>query len=241
MTCDELPAKAAAFADQLEALDAGADRGAALDKAVLEAERHYDGLADQLSEARHASAAHLGEAVEAELPDLKLGQARFMARVATERGQRSPAGFDKVLFEVQTNPGTKAGPMQKVASGGELSRFLLALKVVLANKGSAPTLVFDEIDTGAGGAVAEAIGIRLARLAERVQVLSVTHAPQVAARAGGHLSIAKSSVSADRTRTDVEILTAKGRLEEVARMLSGATVTDEARAAAGRLLQGEGA
>jgi DNA repair protein RecN (Recombination protein N) len=161
-----------------------------------------------------------------------------MADVASDTSERSVSGFDKVAFQVQTNPGTRPGPMMKVASGGELSRFLLALKVVLADKGSAPTLVFDEIDTGAGGAVAEAIGVRLARLASKVQVLSVTHAPQVAARAHGHLSIAKA-VKAETTRTEVERLSEDGRLEEVARMLSGAKVTDEARAAAASLLQGE--
>jgi DNA repair protein RecN (Recombination protein N) len=238
VTCDALPEKAAVLAEQLEALDAGVDRGAALDQAVKEAAARYDGLAKELSDARHRCAEHLSEAVEAELPDLKLGQARFMADVASDTSERSVSGFDKVAFQVQTNPGTRPGPMMKVASGGELSRFLLALKVVLADKGSAPTLVFDEIDTGAGGAVAEAIGVRLARLASKVQVLSVTHAPQVAARAHGHLSIAKA-VKAETTRTEVERLSEDGRLEEVARMLSGAKVTDEARAAAASLLQGE--
>jgi DNA repair protein RecN (Recombination protein N) len=238
VTCDALPEKAAVLAEQLEALDAGVDRGAALDQAVKEAAARYDGLAKELSDTRHRCAEHLSEAVEAELPDLKLGQARFMADVASDTSERSVSGFDKVAFQVQTNPGTRPGPMMKVASGGELSRFLLALKVVLADKGSAPTLVFDEIDTGAGGAVAEAIGIRLARLASKVQVLSVTHAPQVAARAHGHLSIAKA-VKAETTRTEVERLSEDGRLEEVARMLSGAKVTDEARAAAASLLQGE--
>ncbi|MGD1886408.1 MAG: DNA repair protein RecN [Cohaesibacteraceae bacterium] len=238
VTCDALPDKAAELADQLDALDQAADRSAALEKAVREAEAAYDALAGQLSEARHSAAEHLSKAVEAELPDLKLGQARFRPALVTDRETRGANGFDSVAFEVQTNPGTKAGPMMKVASGGELSRFLLALKVVLADKGSAPTLVFDEIDTGAGGAVAEAIGKRLARLAETVQVLSVTHAPQVAARAHGHLSIAKA-IQADETRTEVERLNEDGRLEEVARMLSGATITEEARAAAGRLLQGE--
>ncbi len=238
VTCDALPEKAAVLAEQLEALDAGVDRGAALDQAVKEAEARYDGLARELSDARHRCADHLSEAVEAELPDLKLGQARFMADVTSNPTERGSHGYDKVAFQVQTNPGTRPGPMMKVASGGELSRFLLALKVVLADKGSAPTLVFDEIDTGAGGAVAEAIGVRLARLASKVQVLSVTHAPQVAARAHGHLSIAKA-VKAETTRTQVERLSEDGRLEEVARMLSGAKVTDEARAAAASLLQGE--
>lgn len=171
VTCDGLPEKAAVLAEQLEALDAGVDRGAVLDQAVKEAEAHYNGLAQELSQARHRCAEHLSAAVEAELPDLKLGQARFMADVTSNPAERGSHGFDKVAFQVQTNPGTRPGPMMKVASGGELSRFLLALKVVLADKGSAPTLVFDEIDTGAGGAVAEAIGVRLARLAGQVQVL----------------------------------------------------------------------
>lgn len=238
VTCDELPEKAAQLADQLEALDAGADRGAALDQAVREAEARYDGLAQELSDARQCCASHLSQAVEAELPDLKLGQAKFIVDVTSDPLTGTVHGYDAVAFQVQTNPGTKPGPMMKVASGGELSRFLLALKVVLADKGSAPTLVFDEIDTGAGGAVAEAIGVRLARLAGQVQVLSVTHAPQVAARAHGHLSIAKA-IEGGTTRTQVERLSGDGRLEEVARMLSGAKVTDEARAAAASLLQGE--
>ena len=126
--------------------------------------------------------------------------------------------------------------MMKVASGGELSRFLLALKVALANRGSAPTLVFDEIDTGVGGAVADAIGKRLARLSDRIQVLSVTHAPQVAARAGTHYLISKSG-GADRVATGVAALARDARQEEIARMLAGATITDEARAAADRLLR----
>jgi DNA repair protein RecN (Recombination protein N) len=140
---------------------------------------------------------------------------------------------------VQTNPGTKPGPMMKVASGGELSRFMLALKVVLADRGSAPTLVFDEIDTGVGGAVADAIGQRLARLAEKVQVLSVTHAPQVAARAARHFLIAKEDVGqGERVATRVVALETKARREEIARMLSGAEISNEARAAADRLLSG---
>jgi len=142
---------------------------------------------------------------------------------------------------VRTNPGTRPGPMMKVASGGELSRFLLAIKVALADRGSAPTLVFDEIDTGVGGAVAEAIGRRLARLAERVQVLSVTHAPQVAARAGHHFLIAKQALAGeDRVATGVSVLGGGERREEIARMLAGSVVTEEARAAASRLIAGEG-
>ena len=138
---------------------------------------------------------------------------------------------------MRTNPGTRAGPLMKVASGGELSRFLLALKVALADRGSAPTLVFDEIDTGVGGSVADAIGQRLARLAERVQVLSVTHAPQVAARAATHYLISEDRGGADRVSTGVAEMDRRARQEEIARMLAGATITDEARAAAERLLR----
>ena len=141
-------------------------------------------------------------------------------------------------FHVQTNPGTRPGPIMKVASGGELSRFLLALKVALADRGSAPTLVFDEIDTGVGGAVADAIGQRLRRLSKTVQVLSVTHAPQVAARAATHLLISKgpSGDGSERIATRVATMEPQHRTEEIARMLAGASVTDEARAAAARLL-----
>ena len=149
-----------------------------------------------------------------------------------------PQGFDRVEFWVQTNPGTKPGPLMKVASGGELSRFLLALKVVLSDRGSAPTLVFDEIDTGVGGAVADAIGARLARLAGKVQVMAVTHAPQVAARADQHLLISKDALDkGKRVATRVNALAADHRREEIARMLAGAEITAEARAAAERLLR----
>jgi DNA repair protein RecN (Recombination protein N) len=142
---------------------------------------------------------------------------------------------------VQTNPGSRAGPLMKVASGGELARFMLALKVALADRGSAPTLVFDEIDTGVGGAVADAIGQRLARLATRAQVLAVTHAPQVAARSTRHFRIAKSDVGkGERVATRVLALDESGRREEIARMLAGATVTEEARAAAKRLIENAG-
>jgi DNA repair protein RecN (Recombination protein N) len=150
----------------------------------------------------------------------------------------SAHGFDQIAFHVQTNPGTSPGPMMKVASGGELSRFLLALKVVLADKGSVPVLIFDEIDTGVGGAVADAIGKRLARLAQSVQVVTVTHAPQVAARAGTHLLIEKQAIEEGAfMRTHVRPLDPDTRSEEVARMLAGATITDEARAAARRLMR----
>jgi DNA repair protein RecN (Recombination protein N) len=166
---------------------------------------------------------------------LKLEGARFSTEISAEPAGQD--GCDQVEFWVRTNPGTKPGPLMKIASGGELARFMLALKVVLADRGSAPTLVFDEIDTGVGGAVADAIGQRLARLASRVQVLAVTHAPQVAARAAGHFRIAKDATDRGRrVATRVTDLGEEARREEIARMLAGATVTDEARAAATRLM-----
>jgi DNA repair protein RecN (Recombination protein N) len=179
----------------------------------------------------------LTKAVEAELPDLKLGAAKFIVDRQVDAGRVAATGFDQIAFHVQTNPGTLAGPLLKVASGGELSRFLLALKVVLADRGSAPVLIFDEIDTGVGGAVADAIGRRLARLAQKVQVISVTHAPQVAARAQTHLMIEKQAIAKGAfMRTHVRPLDSPARREEVARMLAGASVTEEARAAASKLI-----
>ena len=156
----------------------------------------------------------------------------------TDPTRVSASGFDTIAFHVQTNPGTPAGPLMKIASGGELSRFLLALKVVLADRGSAPTLVFDEIDTGVGGAVADAIGVRLARLSRKVQVMTVTHAPQVAARAARHYLISKDALDKGRrVATRVVEVSAARRREEIARMLAGAEITSEARAAAERLIR----
>ncbi len=238
---DGLSALAARYAADLAALDAGEGHLKALEAAALEARTHYHSAAAALSVKRHAAARELDAAVNTELPPLKLERARFITEVATDAGRAGADGIDTVEFHVQTNPGVKPGPMMKVASGGELSRFMLALKVVLADRGSAPTLVFDEIDTGVGGAVADAIGQRLARLAEKVQVLSVTHAPQVAARASRHFLIAKEDVAeGGRVATRVAALETKARREEIARMLSGASITDEARAAAERLMQGVG-
>ena len=165
----------------------------------------------------------------AELPALKLERARFTAVVLADEAGAGAEGIDTVSFEVAKPIRARAPvPIMKVASGGELSRFLLALKVALADKGSAPTLVFDEIDTGVGGAVADAIGRRLKRLAENVQVLSVTHAPQVAARASGHFLISKGSGGGeDKVSTRVEVIGPQARQEEIARMLAGASVTAE--------------
>ncbi|MCS0497512.1 DNA repair protein RecN [Ancylobacter sp. MQZ15Z-1] len=237
-TVEDLPAVAARFADDLDALDHGAEALRALEAKAQETEAIYRAAARDLSGRRHLAAAALDAAVNAELGPLKLERARFITQCQSDEADEQADGFDRVEFWVQTNPGTRPGPMMKVASGGELARFLLALKVVLADKGSAPTLVFDEIDTGVGGAVADAIGARLARLAERSQVVAVTHAPQVAARAGHHFRIAKEMVAEqDRVATSVAPLAPDHRREEIARMLSGAEITTEARAAAERLLK----
>ncbi len=218
-------------------LDAGAERLAALEIEALEAQQIYDMRAAELTSLRKATATHLVKAVMDELPALKLERAEFLVELSTDTELRGEDGNDQIEFWVRTNPGTRAGPIMKVASGGELSRFLLALKVALADKGSAPTLVFDEIDTGVGGAVADAIGQRLSRLSQRVQVLSVTHAPQVAARADIHYLITKSGAS-DHVSTAIASIDRRARKEEIARMLSGAVVTEEARAAAEMLLAG---
>lgn len=237
----DLPALAEKMVTDLADLDAGEERLGQLEAAAREARAQYDELARSLSEKRHNAASALADAVMAELPALKLERARFMVEIATDADEPRAEGIDTIEFHVQTNPGTRPGPILKVASGGELSRFLLALKVALADRGSAPTLVFDEIDTGVGGAVADAIGQRLKRLADTVQVLSVTHAPQVAARAGTHFLISKgpSGEAGDKISTRVAIMTPEHRREEIARMLAGASVTEEARAAAAKLLDGE--
>ena len=238
---DNLPALAEKFAGQLAALDAGEARLKALWLQVAVGKRAYDEAALALSSGRRAAAAMLDGAVNAELAPLKLERARFLTQIETDASAGNAEGIDRVEFWVATNPGTRPGPLMKVASGGELARFMLALKVALADRGSAPTLVFDEIDSGVGGAVADAIGQRLARLAQRVQVLAVTHAPQVAARAAGHLKIAKGEAGdGERVVTRVGVLGEDARREEIARMLSGAEITAEARAAAGRLLEGAG-
>lgn len=233
---DDLARLRDTMAADLADLDAGEERLGVLEQQARQARDLYDRLAGHLSALRLSAARGLHDAVMAELPELKLERAEFIVEMSSEPDSRMEEGIDQVEFWVRTNPGTRPGPMMKVASGGELSRFLLALKVALADRGSAPTLVFDEIDTGVGGAVADAIGQRLARLARRVQVLSVTHAPQVAARASMHFLISKSG-GADRVATGIVAMDSDARQEEIARMLAGATITDEARAAAERLLR----
>ena len=235
---DDLAALAARYAEEVTAIDAGEDRLIKLEAEVEATDLTYRKAAQALSVERYEAAAALEQAVNAELPPLKLERARFIVSMERDEAARGPDGFDHVEFWVETNPGTRPGPMMKVASGGELSRFMLALKVSLADRGSAPTLVFDEIDTGVGGAVADAIGQRLARLAGRVQVLSVTHAPQVAARASTHFLIAKGDAAeAGRITTRVITIGEDHRREEIARMLSGAEISEEARAAAKRLIE----
>lgn len=239
---EDLAAVRAGLRARLDEVETGEARLADLRAAVAEADEACRAAAAALSERRHAAGAALEGAVAAELEPLKLGRARFSVRIETDAGAGGAAGIDRVEFWVQTNPGTAAGPLRRVASGGELARFILALKVALADRGSAPTLVFDEIDTAVGGAVADAIGQRLARLARGVQVISVTHAPQVAARARSHLRISKEERNAASATvvTRIAALDAIGRQEEIARMLSGAEVTEEARAQAERLLSAAG-
>jgi DNA repair protein RecN (Recombination protein N) len=219
--------------EQLAAIDAGGERIAELDRELLAARQAYAAAADKLSRQRHEAASRLDAAVIAELHPLKLDSAKFRTAIAPV--EPGPSGTDRVEFEVSTNPGAPFGPLTRIASGGELSRFILALKVALAEAGTAATMIFDEVDRGVGGAVASAIGERLARLAEQSQVLVVTHSPQVAARASHHYRIEKSH-GPRGTHTTVRKLDEAERREEIARMLSGAAITDEARAQASRLL-----
>jgi DNA repair protein RecN (Recombination protein N) len=218
---------------QLSEIQQSGERIAELDRQLREARLRYADAANETSEARRQAAARLDAAVKCELGPLKLDAARF--RTAIEEGEPGPGGHDRIEFEVSTNPGAAFGPLTRIASGGELSRFILALKVALAEAGTAATMIFDEIDRGVGGAVASAIGERLAKLATGAQVLVVTHSPQVAARAAHHYRIEKND-EGQGVRTNVRKLNDDERREEIARMLSGALVTEEARAQATRLL-----
>jgi DNA repair protein RecN (Recombination protein N) len=240
-TVDQLAGVRAKFENDLQALSDGGAKLGVLDKAFAEAKAVYEKAADALSAARRKTAKGLDKAVAAELPALKLERARFETDVQADAAKPGPYGIDRVEFVVAANPGTPLQPLMKVASGGELARFMLALKVILAAKGSAPVLIFDEIDTGVGGAVADAIGNRLRRLADGLQVIAVTHSPQVAARSTQHLLISKmEDVKGKRMVTRVQPLSAQSQREEIARMLSGASVTDAARAQADELLAGQG-
>jgi DNA repair protein RecN (Recombination protein N) len=231
---DQLAALGEEMQAKLQAIEAGGERIAELDRALGEARMAYDAAAAQLRERRRQAAARLDQKVAEELAPLKLDAARF--RTGMAEADPGPKGIDRIEFEVSTNPGAPFGALTKIASGGELSRFILALKVALAEAGNARTMIFDEVDRGVGGAVASAIGERLSRLAEDAQVLVVTHSPQVAARAAHHYRIEKSH-GPEGTRTTVRKLSPEERCEEIARMLSGAAITDEARAQAARLME----
>jgi DNA repair protein RecN (Recombination protein N) len=234
---DDLAAQAETLAGQLEAIETGEHRIHDLERQVTAERAAYLAAAQAASEARAAAALRLDAAMAGELPPLKLDAARFRTVVELlPESQWGAGGLDRVEFEISTNPGAPFAPLIKIASGGELSRFILALKVSLAEQGGATSMIFDEIDRGVGGAVASAIGDRLHRLSRQAQLLVVTHSPQVAARADRHLLIAKTS-DGTVARTGVRQLSADERQEEIARMLSGAEVTDEARSQAARLLE----
>ena len=234
----ELPSLLAGLKARLAALDAGTGAVTAAERRAAETRAAYLAAAGRLTEARRDAAGKLERAVAKELPPLKLDRARLVVEVAAKpESGWGPDGVDRVTFLVSTNPGQAPGALEKIASGGELSRLMLALKVVLARGSPVPTLVFDEVDSGIGGATAAAVGERLARVAERLQVLVVTHSPQVAARGARHLSVAKG-VRGDRAETRVTPLDAPARREEIARMLAGERVTEAARMAADSLLAG---
>ncbi len=239
---ENLAALAHKFADEIADLSAGEKRIASLEAETKTARGRLRRCGDSAVEgASCRRAPNFEKAVNGELPALKLERARFAVELTRDDAQVSPDGYDRAEFCVKTNPGSRPGPLMKVASGGELARFLLALKVSLAERGTAPTLVFDEIDTGVGGAVADAIGQRLARLAARAQVLAVTHAPQVAARSQQHFRIVKNEIAkGERVATQVLSLDSAARREEIARMLAGAEITGAARAAAKSLIEKAG-
>ena len=233
----ELPALLESYRRRLAALDTGTAGLVALNRQAAAARETFVATCATLSTARAGAAIRLDAAVAAELAPLKLDRARFVSElVRLPESSWTATGAEAARFLIATNPGQAPGPLARATSGGELSRLMLALKVVLAAASSVPTMVFDEIDSGIGGATAAAVGERLARVAERVQVLLVTHSPQVAARGGAHLMVAKR-VSSSGATTTVEPLDGSARREEVARMLAGQTVTDAARAAADSLLE----
>lgn len=231
---DALPELAGDFRARLEKIDMGGDHIATLKQAVGKAAARYDTLAAKLRARRQAAGKRLDKAMAAELAPLKMERAVFTTEVSM--GEAGPDGMDRVAFSVATNPGAPAGPIDKIASGGELSRFLLALKVCLSARASDLTMIFDEIDRGVGGATADAVGRRLSALAGDGQVLVVTHSPQVAALGAHHWLVAKS-VAGDVTTTDVRPLGADERITEIARMLSGDSISNEAKSAARVLLE----
>ena len=235
---DELPEMLEKLVEQLSAIENADETIESCNKECEAARNAYIEKAQEISEARKKVAAKLGDLVMTELAPLKLDKARFVTQVQpldeVEWGKR---GHDRVRFLVATNPGSEPGPIHKIASGGEMSRFMLALKVIIAKAGSTHSFIFDEVDTGIGGATADAVGERLARLSKSKQVLVVTHAPQVAARADHHWIVTKGGAGQNAVKTDILPLESrKERCEEIARMLAGADITDEARAAASKLI-----
>jgi DNA repair protein RecN (Recombination protein N) len=232
---DDLGGFADGLRARLAAIDGGAAGLAKLGKAVAEAEAGYAAEASRVTKARVAAAKRLDAAMAAELAPLKMERAVFVTEVTA--GEPGPEGVDAVTFTVATNPGSPSGPLNRIASGGELSRFLLALKVCLTGDSPGLTLIFDEIDRGVGGATADAVGRRLQALAKGAQVLVVTHSPQVAAFGARHWRVEKR-VLGDQTLSNVAALSPEERIEEIARMLAGDTVTEAARAAARALLAG---
>lgn len=236
---DLLPEKLSEMTNALDGLQKGEDNLAELRKNVENLRNKYIGTAENLSKKRKTSAKKLDKSIMQELPPLKMEKAVFQTAInLKEENEWSETGYDNVYFEVSTNPNTPLGPLNKIASGGELSRFMLALKVNLAQQSDQETLIFDEIDAGIGGATAEAVGERLSRLAKNEQVFVVTHSPQVAAFSDEHFKVSKETVG-NVTTTKLEKLDKKGKAEEIARMLAGETITDEARAAAKVLLNKE--
>ncbi len=236
ITIAELPELQEKLMARLSNLDDQSSIIARLSKAENEAENTYQTAAAELSQSRKKAAEKLDEKVMEELPPLKLDQARFVTKIDPLPPQKwNENGIDQLRFEVSTNPGRDLGPIDRIASGGELARFLLALKVVLADSSAPMTLIFDEVDSGVSGAVADAVGMRLSRLGETMQSLVITHSPQVASCGQDHFKIAKQQIG-EHTVSDTGRLTQAARLEEISRMLSGATITPEARAAAQRLL-----
>ncbi len=235
-TADDLPTVMDLLSMRLAALDNGTDAVKRLAAAEKSARLGYEKAAYALSKARADAAAILDKGVAKELPPLKLEKAVFRTTLSQKSEQNwNAAGLDKATFEVATNPGLPPGPLSKIASGGELARFMLALKVVLAGTQDRAALIFDEVDAGISGATASAVGERLAKLAKTVQVLVVTHAPQVAARGNHHWQVAKTT-RGNETTTTVQLLTEAQSREEIARMLAGESITDEARAAAKKLV-----
>ena len=235
-TVDDLPAYLEEVEKQIGLIESQEELLAELEKQVIEAKKDYSKIAMLISEKRQKFATKLEDALKKELTPLKMANASLKVEIENLAEEKwSEKGWDKISFMVSTNPGSPYGPLGKIASGGELSRFMLALKVVLSGNKSLPTLIFDEIDTGIGGAVADAVGRRLKELSELAQVLCVTHQPQVASLSDFHLRVDKKTKNGE-VKTFVEKLSDKARSEEIARMLSGATISDEARAAAVKLM-----